>query len=87
MAKQQRNKAAKQQRNKAVLRINRELELRQYEKEDVQFDLFGDKKTNGKLNKLGTLSISGAQICFKHGRSDWKHKSISEFVEILKANM
>jgi hypothetical protein len=77
----------KQQRNKAVLRIEREIELQQYEREGVEFDFFGDEDSNGKLAKLGTLSISGAAVYFKYGRSKWKFKTISDFVKILKREM
>lgn len=78
---------AKQQRNKAVMRIERGLELQQYQRDAVEFDFYADENLSGNLTKLGTLSISGGNVYFKHGRSTVKYKPISEFVKLLKDNM
>jgi len=78
---------AKHQRNKAVLRIERGLELRQYERDAIEFDLYGDEDMSGSLKKLGTLSISGANVYFRHGRSTVNWKTISDFVSLLKREM
>ena len=69
---------SKSQVHQATLRIERGLELRQYEQDGVALEL----RANGEL--LGTVTFSGANVYFQKGRMN-KHWNFSKFIEILRS--